>query len=377
MPRSLPLLLLAVGLAAGAAQAGPGPLPPQPAGDPFPTDAWSEAEAPAGTDLSALDAAATRLFSFHGRNGLPDTRALLVAQGGRIVFERYADGFDRSSRFRSFSAGKSVMQALVARLVFEGRLDIDAPAPVPEWQGADDPRHAITIRNLLNMDSGLDNADGSGTDANSFAARLLFGHESRDSAGFAARVQLVHPPGSHWAYSTGTTQILSRIVAREAGGGRAGMIAFARDTLAAPLGIHSLVYEFDAVGTPLGGAYAWMTARDWARLGLLYLRDGVWDGQRLFPEGWVRFTRTPGGAPNNGVYGAHFWVTGTPGPGQWSNLGADLDAFQMNGNGGQVVAMLPRRDLLIVRLGETAEIDWPELNEALSQIARAFPLVWP
>ena len=122
--------------------------------------------------------------------------------------------------------------------------------------------------------------------------------------------------------------------------------------------------EFDAAETMLGGGYVWANARDWARLGLLYLRDGRWGGRRILPEGWVDFTRTPAPAQNNGTYGAHFWVSGEPAQDQFRPLDADIDAFQMGGNAGQFVVIVPDRDLVVVRLGEMQASTWPELNDA-------------
>jgi CubicO group peptidase (beta-lactamase class C family) len=347
-------------------------LPRQPAGVAFPTLGWSEGPPAAGVGHSTLETAVAKLLLPVGRGGLPDTRALLVVQGGRIVLERYAAGFGRASRFRSWSMAKSVTQCLTGILVREGRLALDAPAPVPEWQRPDDPRASLTLRQLLNMTSGLDNADG-GEEGDSFVAQLLFGERAKDSAAFAARVDLVHEPGTHWDYSTATSQILSGIVGRSVGGGRESVRAFAQRELAEPLGIESLVLEFDAAETLLGGSFVWASARDWARLGLLYLRDGAWDGRRILPEGWVDFTRTVAAAANNGSYGAHFWVTAKPGPEQWPTLAPGIEAFQMNGNGGQFVVMVPDRDLVIVRLGEMHASTWPELNAQLAELIDAFP----
>ncbi len=367
---------LAVLLAATLGLAGPvaaaTALPPQPAGVPWPTLGWSEGPPGAAIDHGTLATAVAKLFLPVGRGGLPDTRALLVAAGGRIVLERYAAGFGRESRFRSWSMAKSVTQCLTGILVREGHLTLDAPAPVPDWQRAGDPRAQLTLRHILNMTTGLDNADG-GDDGDSFAAQLLFGERAKDSAAFATRVDLAHEPGTHWDYSTGTSQILSGIVGRSVGGGREGVRAFAERELAAPLGIRSLVLEFDAAETMLGGSYVWASARDWARLGLLYLRDGRWDGRRILPEGWVDFTRTPAPAANNGSYGAHVWITAQPGPEQWPTLAPGIEAFQMNGNAGQFVVMVPDRDLVIVRLGEMHVSTWPELNAQLAELINAFP----
>jgi CubicO group peptidase (beta-lactamase class C family) len=347
-------------------------LPQQPAGVAWPTLGWSEGQPAAGVDQSMLETAVAKLSLPVGRGGLPDTRALLVAQGGRIVLERYAAGFGRASRFRSWSMAKSVTQCLTGILVREGRLALDAPAPVPEWQRPGDPRAQLTLRHVLTMTTGLDNADG-GDEADSFVAQMVFGERAKDTSAFASRVDLVHEPGAHWDYSTATSQILSGIVGRSVGGGREGVRAFAERELAQPLGIVSLVLEFDPAETLLGGLYVWASARDWARLGLLYLRDGRWDGRRILPEGWVDFTRTVAPAANNGSYGAHFWVTAPPGPEQWQTLAPGIEAFQMNGNGGQFVVMVPDRDLVIVRLGEMHASTWPELNAQLAELIRAFP----
>lgn len=363
---ALPPLLLALPLLLGAA-----PLPPQPAGVAWPTQRWPEGP-PVGVDRAALDAAGATLFGPIGRGALPDTRALLAVQGGRLVFERYADGFGEGSRFRSWSMAKSVTNAMVGLLVRDGKLALDAPAPVPRWQRPGDPRRTLTLRQLLTMTSGLDNADG-GDGAGSFVARLLFGDRSSDTAEAAEKTDLDFEPGTRWAYSTATTQILCGIVARTVGGGREGVRAFLERELIAPLGLGSFVLEFDPAETPLGGGYAWASARDWARLGLLYLRDGVWDGRRLLPEGWVDFSRSVAPAENNGTYGAHFWVSGAPAEDQFQVLRPGIEAFQMNGNAGQFVVIVPDRDLVVVRLGEMHATSWPELNDRLGALIEAFP----
>ena len=183
----------------------------------------------------------------------------------------------------------------------------------------------------------------------------------------------MHEPGTYWAYSTATTQIVSGILAQSVGGGREGVRAFVERELATPLGAKSLLIEFDAAGTPLGGGYVFATARDWARLGTLYLRDGVWDGARVLPEGWVGFARTVAHVANNGVYGAHFWVNGNPGDGQFRPLRQGLEAFEMSGNGGQFVVIAPDRDLVVVRLGEMQRATWAELGDLALGADRGIP----
>ena len=366
MRRRLVLLPLALWLLGAA------PLPPQPAGVPWPTGRWAEGP-PAGTvDRAALQTASDALFAPVGRGGLPDTRALVAVQGGRVVWQRFADGFGADSPFRSWSMAKSVTNALAGLLVRDGKLALDAPAPVPRWQRAGDPRRALTLRHLLTMTTGLDNADG-GDGADSYVARILFGDLASDTARGAEQAELDHEPGTHWAYSTATSQIVSAIVARTVGGGREGVDAFVTRELRAPLGLRTLVLEFDPAGTPLGGGYVWASAADWARLGLLYLRDGVWDGRRILPEGWVDFTRTVAPAENNGTYGAHFWVSAKPAEDQFQTLRPGIEAFQMNGNAGQYVVIAPDRDLVVVRLGEMHATSWAELNDRIGAFIQAFP----
>jgi CubicO group peptidase (beta-lactamase class C family) len=343
---------------------------------PWPTLDWPARDPGADVDWPELDAAVAELFRPTGRGGVPDTRALLVVRGGALVLERYAPGFDANTRFYSWSMAKSVTQALVGLLVRDGRLALDDRVDVPEWSAADDPRRAITLRQMLNMSSGVANSDddGGSTEAGlGFAARMLFGDGARDMGGYAAAAPLEHAPGTYWAYSTATSVLVARSVQRALGDPEAGR-SFARRELFERIGMRSALQEVDAQGTLAGGSSVWATARDWARFGLLYLRDGVWDGSRVLPEGWVDFTRTPAPAPNNGSYGAHFWLVRPGGPTQFPPATrAPLDAFEANGANGQIVMIIPSRDLLVIRLGEHQATSWDWLKDQLAALANAFP----
>jgi CubicO group peptidase (beta-lactamase class C family) len=363
------LSLLANGAPAGADAPPRAPLPAQRVEVPFPTRGWPRGDAQRG-DHVQIEVALGQLFAKKSATGVPDTRALLVVQGGKLVVERYAPGFDARSRFRSWSAGKSLVNAWVGILVRDGRVSLDEPLDARAWRArADDPRRAITVRQALQMTTGLDNADGDES-ASSFVADLLFGRNAGDTALAAADVALSHEPGTHWAYSTGTTQLLARLVADRAG---EDWRSFVARELSAPLGMQSLLIEADRADTPLVGAFVWASAQDWARLGLLYLRDGMWEGRRILPAGWVDFTRTPAAVAGNGTYGAHFWVSGTPGPEQYENFGArGIDAFEMNGSAGQLVVIVPARDLVVVRLGEQHATSWEELRRQLGDLVEAF-----
>jgi len=353
------------------------PLPVHPADLPWPTVAWPRAELPPGLDRGPFEASVERLFASRGRAGYADTRALLVVHRGRLVFERYAEGFDVGSRFQSWSMAKSVTNAFVGLLIREGRLELDAPAPVPEWSDEGDPRRAVTLRHLLQMRSGLANDDGFGEEdlTRSFVARSLFGDGATEPGAFAARVELVHPVGRHWAYSTGTSNLLARLGGLALGGGAERTRDFLRRELFAPLGMTSAQPEFALSGSFVGGAFVHATARDWARFGYLYLRDGVWDGRRILPEGWVDFSRTASPADDNAVYGAHFWLNREPPPeGQWKVLpGGPPDVFMAEGAYFQMVAVSPTRDLVAVRLGIAQGTPFPEIKEPFGPLIAAFP----
>jgi CubicO group peptidase (beta-lactamase class C family) len=349
------------------------PLPPQPAGLAWPTAAWPEAELGPGVDRAAFETALGSLSAGRGAAGVPDTRALLVVQGGRIVFERYAEGFARATRFQSWSMAKSVTQALVGILHGRGQLRIEQPVGLAAWAGEGDPRAALTVEHLLHMSTGLDNADG-GSDPTSYVAGMLFGPGAVDMTAYASEVRLAHAPGSRWAYSTATSVLLADVVARALGGGEARMRSFMAAALFAPLGMRSVVTEFDASGHFVGGAYVHASARDWARFGYLYLRDGRWEDDRVLPEGWVDYTRTPAPAPNNGTYGAHFWLNRDPVGDQWHPLpGGPGSAFVASGNEGQLVVIVPSHDLVVVRLGAMHSMTWPELNRKMAALVNAFP----
>jgi CubicO group peptidase (beta-lactamase class C family) len=348
------------------------PLPPQPAGVPWPTKEWPVGEPGRGVDRAALAAGIDALFAPRGRGGLPDTRAVLVIHRGRRIAARYADGFDAASRFHSWSMAKTVTQALVGILVRQGRLSIDQPTGVLAWQREGDPRRELRVRHLLHMTAGLDNADGN-EEGITFGLRLLFGDLSHDVVTSAAEVPVLFPPDAHWAYSTATSMLLADVVTRTVGG-KAELLAFIERELTGPLGITTLVPEFDPKGDFLGGSDVWASAEDWARLGLLYLRGGTWDGRPIFADGWVDFSRTAAPAPDNGKYGAHLWLNLAPKGDQFPSIpGAGLETmFMMSGAFGQYVAMFPDRDLVVVRLGDMHSEQWDDLSKNIGAVAGAF-----
>jgi len=328
----------------------------------------SAAARPATIDRVALDAAVDRVFEEQNKNGYPDTRAIVVVQHGVIVAERYASGFDRSTRFLGWSATKSITSALVGLLVDDGVLKLDAPAPVPEWQGAGDPRAAITLRQLLNMSSGLafEERYVPGSDS----LNMLFQEPSMGA--YAASRSLQHAPGTAWSYASGTTNILAGIVFRATGGTLDGVTRFARKRLFEPTGMSSALIEPDETGAPVGSSYGYATARDWARFGQLFLDHGAVGGRQVLSRTWVDFVQDPAPAAPRAPYGGQFWLThnadGARGP-----MFADLpaDTFFAHGYNEQMVVVIPSQDAVLVRLGWTPEGTKFDRNKYLSAIAAA------
>jgi CubicO group peptidase (beta-lactamase class C family) len=354
------------------------PLPSQPEGVAWPTGAWPEGTLPQDLDRKSFDENVERLFETKGRGGYSDTRALLVVQAGRLVYERYAEGFDQESLFQSWSMAKSITNAFAGVLVGKGRLDVNARAPVPEWSNSGDSRRDLRLLHLLQMRSGLKNDDGFGMKdmSRAFISRLVFGEGALSPAAYAANVPLEYPIGEHWAYSSGTSMIIARLCGEEVGGGSVGTRDFLREELFGPIGMRSAQPEFAKSGEFMGGVFFHARARDWARFGYLYLRDGVWNGRRILPAGWVDFSRTANPASNNRTHGAHFWLNGDPisEGGQWKPLpGGPNSAFMAEGAEFQMVAIVPEKDLVAVRLGTSQGASFVELKAPFGPMISAFP----
>lgn len=276
------------------------------------------------------------------------TKAVVVVYRGQVIGERYAPGYGVDTPVLGWSDTKSVVNALIGILVRDGKLAVDQPAPVPAWPEGD-PRHAITIDQLLRMTSGLALKE---TDTG-FDPLTQMLYRERDMAGFAESAPLEAAPGTQWSYTGGNTLILSRIIRDAVGGSAADVLRFARRELFEPLGMRQVTLEFDATGTPIGSTYMYAPAREWARFGLLYLNDGVAAGRRILPEGWVKYTITP---TLDGGYGAGFWTNLVDGimPGEdapWGLEGAPRDTFFARGFMGQIVAVVPSRELVVARFG--------------------------
>lgn len=317
-----------------------------PTGDP--DVAWPAGEGAAtpsaALDAEAVTAALDAAFVEDRADGIArGTRAIAVVHDGQLVAERYGEGFGPDTPLLGWSMGKSIASTVIGRLVHEGRLDIDDTDLRPEW--ADDDRAQITVEHLLTMTSGLafDEVYDPGTDATT----MLF--TPGDVAAFAADKELVAPPGEVFSYSSGTTNVLCDVAARAAGD-RSG---FVHDLVLAPLGMSSAVIEPDASGLPVCSSFAYASARDWARFGQWHLDDGVWDGERLLPEGWVAAATTPVAAATESGYGYQWWLNARP-DGTLRMPDVPADAYWASGNEGQQVVVVPSADLVVVRLGLTS-----------------------
>lgn len=302
------------------------------------------------SDDPAIRAAIARAFAepdpAHPRN----TKAIVVLHDGRLVAERYAPGYGPDTPIWAHSLTKSLTNALIGVLVRESKLRLNQTAPVPAWRHAGDPRSAVTIDQLLRMDSGLP-FDETGGVLNPFA-RMVF--LERDMAGYASRMPLSHAPGTAWGYSNLSYVLLGRMVTDAAGGSAVDAERFARRELFAPLGMAHTTIQADASGTLIGANGSYGTARDFARFGQLYLDDGVVDGKRILPEGWVAYSRSQ--TLDTG-YGAGFWLNvknDTRVPvwnAAWGMPQLPKDMYYARGAFGQYVVIVPSERLVVVRMG--------------------------
>lgn len=319
---------------------------------------WREAPPVSGkalmhVDYGALDSALMGAFE----DKTIGHRSVVVVVDGKIVDEMYADGFDASTPFQSWSMAKSVTATLVGAAVLHGYVDINDRAPVPEW--ADEAEKSrITWDDLLRMQSGLSFVEDY-TDPHSDVNRMLF--ERADAGGAAVRSPVAHGPGEVWYYSSGTSNLIARTLRQVLDKHGLELDAFAREAILDPVGAASVILEPDASGTLVGSSFVYATARDWARLGQLYLQGGVWNGERLLPEGWSDYVREPTFA-SDGQYGAQFWLNrdgengGEDGREEARERffpGVPEEMYFFAGHEGQYVFIVPDKNMVIVRTGLT------------------------
>jgi CubicO group peptidase (beta-lactamase class C family) len=340
--------------------AGPVELPAG-SGQPGP---WETAEASA-----ALKRLVDAGFSEPDPNKLRRTRALLVVKDGRLVAEAYAPGFSKETPFCGWSMSKSVLALLVGAAAGRGLLRTSDRALLPEWAGPGDPRGAVTLEDLLRMRSGLA-FDETYADPLSDVTQSLFALP--DSAAAAAAKPLLYPPGTWWKYASGTSNIVSKVLRRALERGGLDYHRFPREALFGPLGMGTALFETDAAGTFVGSSFVYAAARDWARLGRLCLQDGVWEGRRLLPEGWVKFLSTPTPQSVGDCYGAHWWTKVAREMGGDSEAARRLPpAFHAFGHEGQCLSVVPSAKLVVVRLGLSVKVDAWNHAEFLDSLLKA------
>lgn len=308
------------------------PLPEHPSEIYWPMGDKLRDTVPQGVNLKKLQAAIDSAFN------PGNTRAVVVAYDTLMLMEKYAPGFDKNTRILGWSMSKSITSALIGILSGEGELDVKAPAPIFEW--SKDARKNIRLEDLLHQSSGLKWVEDYG-DISDVTVML---YQKGNMAQFVINHPADYPPDSVWYYSSGNSNVISEIIRRTIGNDQ-DYWNFPRKALFNKIGMRSAVLETDASGNFVGSSYTFATPRDWARFGLLYLQDGTWQGKRILPEGWVKYTTTPARKSDN-QYGVQFWLN----KGKHEIKGYP-DIYFCDGFHGQRVYIVPSKDVVIVRMG--------------------------
>jgi CubicO group peptidase (beta-lactamase class C family) len=360
------------------------PLPTQPEGTPWPTERWPEADASTvGGDATRLGQLLDELMTAEPHPVFGQTYGAAVVARGRLVGERYGrrvvqdlrslgddpphDEIGPDDELRSWSMAKSIVSLAVGVAVGDGVIDLGQPVADRQWTEPGDPRGAITWEHLLTMRSGLawtEEYYDLDPDRLPDVVTMLFGDAAADMAAYAASFCLVAEPGSDdaYTYSSGTTNIVAANLQRVLGLDAVGMDRFLHERILDPIGMSGARAEFDPAGTFIGSSYLYATLRDWCRFGLLAERDGEWDGRRIVPDGWIAHARSARSWDEDLLHGAHWWT--------WDQ---DQMPFGAHGFEGQRVICFPARDVVVVRLGKTADEHSAALNDHLTDVAACFP----
>lgn len=297
-----------------------------------------------------------------------NTRALVAAYDGKIIGERYAPGWTKDTPQISWSQGKSITATLIAILVQRGLLEIDQPAPIREWQG--DSRREIRIRDLLHMSSGLDftNLGFKCETLTTENQHMRVYFDSLNVFEHVIKAPAKVPPGTRNSYLNSDPLSLGRIIRDTVEAQGEDYLTFPQRALFDRIGARSPVLETDPWGNFILSGYAYLSARDWVRFGLLYLQDGVWQGERILPKGWTDFVMTPAPADEQENYGGMFWLNRAPRMDQLPR-----DTYWPAGFMGQVTMIIPSRKLVVVRMGPSPKSVYPCLNETIGRILKAIP----
>ena len=363
----LPLALLPALAGCGERDASPPPLD---------REALSAVVAKPGVSRQKLARAVEALFT---DPAMGETRAVLVLRDGQVIAERYGPGYGANTRFISWSMAKSITGVMIGLLVSDGRLRLDETPPVPAWQRSGDPRGEITLRYLLQMRSGLRHAEQAKPVYTSDEVRMLFLDGRDDMAAYAEAQPLEADPGRKFEYSTATTVILADLAARvlaEANtpeARRRAVSDYLQARLFDPLGMRSMVAEFDARGTLIGGSAIHGTARDWAKFGEFLRNEGSVRGAQIIPRSWIEFMASA--SPRNPGYGAQVWRNRPQPDGKVVLFPgrAPGSLFACVGHLGQYVIVSPDQGLTVVRLGKTPDEDRAKLARRLGDLVALFP----
>lgn len=365
LPALLPMVFLA------SCHRGPPPEPPLPPG------ALKAVAKDPGVNRDKLARAVDALFT---RKDVGETRAVIVMHDGKVAAQRYEPGSGPATKFLGWSMSKTVTGVLIGMLVSEGRLRLDDAAPVARWQRPGDPRSEITLRQLLQMRSGLRHHEKADPVYTSSEVRMLLLDGRDDMAGWAEAQPLDHEPGRAFEYSTATPMILADVAAHvlapngSAEQRRAAMDEFVRTRLAGPLRMPSLTPEYDRAGTLMGGSMMWATAPDWARLGEFLRHKGSVGGTQVVPRAWIEFMATP--SPRAPDFGALLWLNRASGVKDRKLLfpaRAPHSLIAAIGHLGQYVLVSPDQKLTVVRLGKTDDAQRAGLVGALGDVVALYP----
>ena len=366
----LPPLLLVAGCGAAT-----------PAETPLSQQALAAVTADAGAPKDQLARALDDIFT---AQGVGETRAVVVMANGKLAAERYAPGYDKDTRFVSWSMAKTVTGVLIGMLVSDGLLALDKPAPVPLWQRPGDPRAEITLRHLLQMRSGLRHTEAGDPPYESSEVRMLFLDGRDNMARWASEQPLEAEPGKMFEYSSNTSVILADIAARALTASdkpearRKAVADYLQQRLFGPLGMTSMVPEFDASGTLVGGSLMHATARDWAKLGeMLRLKGRAPVGEQLVPQRWVEAMVTP--SPASPHYGFQTWLNReVPGsePSEHPLFPdrAPKSLFSLIGHMGQYVLVSPEQRVTLVRLGHSDSAERPVMLQRAADVLELYPV---
>ncbi|QWC56844.1 serine hydrolase [Erythrobacter sp. 3-20A1M] len=377
MPRFRPALIVPLALAASAAASLAACSSQPDAPPPLDSKALGAVTKDAGAPTEDLARAVDTLFT---DPELGETRAVLVMQGGKIAAERYAPGYDKDTRMISWSMAKTVTGVMIGMLVADGQLRLDQSPPIPRWQRPGDPRGEITLRQLLQMRSGLRHTEAGPVPYESSEVRMLFLDGRDNMAAYAESQPLEAEPGAKFEYSSNTTVILADIAARVLTGNsddpetrRQAVAGFLRDRLFGPLGMTSMVPEFDAHGTLIGGSLIHGTARDWATFGEFLRHGGSWKGAQLVPRQWVTFMTSP--SPREKNYGAQTWLntTASQEDDPLHPISQPSGIFAAIGHMGQYIIVSPKQRLTVVRLGHSDEAERRVLLNRINDVVDLYP----